>query len=82
MPHDDRLEISTGRERRDQQIACGILGLGVIAAVLCIARALFAKKKTRSGRSIFSFIIIPLAAILLVSCVLTILKRHFERPKS
>lgn len=78
MPHDDRLGISTDRERRNQQIARGILGLGVIAAVLFIGRALFAKKKARSGGSILSFIIIPLAAILLAACLWAILKRLFD----
>ncbi|HSY54664.1 MAG TPA: hypothetical protein VK785_09465 [Opitutaceae bacterium] len=77
-----RSEGSIARERRNEQIAQGIFGLGVLAAVIFIARALLAKKKTRIGGPIFSFIIIPLAVILLVSCLRSILKRRFNRLES
>jgi hypothetical protein len=74
-----RPEGSVDRETRNQQIARSILGLGVVAAGFSIAQALLATKKTRVIRPIFSFVIIPLAAILLVSCLLTFFKKRLNR---
>jgi glycerol uptake facilitator-like aquaporin len=78
MPLDNRLERSNARERHNQQIARSIRGLGVIAAVLCIARALFARNKARAFGPIFSFVIIPLAAILLAACLCAFLKKRLD----
>jgi hypothetical protein len=77
-----RPEGSVDREKRNEKIARGILGLGVIAAVIFIARALFARNKARALGPIFSFVIIPLAAILLAACLWAILKKLLDRLES
>jgi hypothetical protein len=78
MPLDNRLESSIARERRNQQIARGILGLGLIAAVIFVAWALFTRNKARALRPIFSFVIFPLAAISLAACLGAFLKRLLD----
>jgi phosphate/sulfate permease len=79
MPLNNHLESSNARERHDEQIARSILGLGVIAAGIFIARARFARNKARVLGPIFSFVIVPLAAILLAACLWTVLKRFLDQ---
>jgi FtsH-binding integral membrane protein len=72
-----RLENSS--DSRQREIAYGILALGLIASVLLAAWTLVAKKKGRVFGRIFSFVILPLLAVLLVSCMVAFFKERFDR---
>jgi len=74
MIPDDRLRIAAAREKRSHEIACGIFGVGLIAAALFAVWALIAKRKGRIFGPILSVVLFSLIAILLASCLRTLLK--------